>query len=53
MIRLILVVAVDALGADATLNNGTYTAASGELSSHALMIQGSGSDAKVQIEKRN
>lgn len=54
MIRLILLLAVIALGADAILNNGTYTqAAWRELSSHAVRIQGSGSDAKVQIDKRD
>ena len=54
MIRLILLLAVVALGADAILNNGNYTqAAWRELSSHALRIQGSGSDAKVQIDKRD
>jgi hypothetical protein len=54
MIRLILLLAVVALGADAILNNGSYTqAAWRELSSHAVKIQGSGADAKVQVEKRD
>jgi len=53
MIRLILLLAVVALGADAILNNGSYTqAAWRELSSHAVKIQGSGADAKVGIERR-
>jgi hypothetical protein len=54
MIRLILLLAVVALGADAILNNGSYTqAAWRELSSHAVKIQGSGTEAKVGIEKRD
>ena len=54
MIRLILLLAVVAIGADAILNNGSYTqAAWRELSSHAVKIQGSGSDAKLQLEKRD
>ncbi len=53
MIRLILLIAVVALGADALLNNGAYTqAAWRELSSHAVRVEGSGLDAKVGIEKR-
>ncbi len=53
MIRLILLIAVVALGADAILNNGAYTqAAWRELSSHAVKVEGSGLDAKVGIEKR-
>ena len=54
MIRLILLLAVIALGADAILNNGSYTqAAWRELSSYAVKVQGSGTDAKVQIDKRD
>ena len=53
MIRFILLLAVIAIGADAVLNNGSYTqAAWRELSSHAVKIQGSGTDAKVQVERR-
>ena len=53
MIRLILLIAVVAIGADAILNNGAYTqAAWRELSSYAVKIQGSGMDSKVQVEKR-
>lgn len=53
MIRLILLVAVVAIGADAILNNGVYTqAAWRELSSYAVKLQGSGMDSKVQVEKR-
>ena len=53
MIRLILLIAVLAIGADALLNNGAYTqAAWRELSSYAVRIQGSGTDSKVGIEKR-
>ena len=53
MIRLILLIAVVAIGADAIMNNGSYTqAAWRELSSHAVKLQGSGMDTKVQIEKR-
>ena len=54
MIRLILLLAVLAIGADAILNNGAYTqAAWHELSTHAVKLQGSGTDAKVDIVKRN
>jgi hypothetical protein len=54
MIRLILLLAVVAIGADAILNNGTYTqAAWRELSSYAVKVQGSGMDSKVQLEKRD
>jgi len=54
MIRLLLLIAVAAIGADAILNNGSYTqAAWRELSSHAVKLQGSGMDAKVQVEKRD
>ena len=54
MIRLLLILAVIAIGADAILNNGAYTqAAWRELSSHAVKLQGSGADAKVEIVKRN
>ena len=53
MIRLILLIAVVAVGADAILNNGAYTqAAWREISTYAVKIQGSGMDAKVGIEKR-
>jgi len=54
MLRLILLIAVVAIGADAILNNGAYTqAAWRELSSYAVKIQGgSGMDSKVQVEKR-
>jgi hypothetical protein len=53
MIRLILLLAVVAVGADAIMNNGSYTqAAWRELSSHAVKLQGSGMDTKVQLEKR-
>lgn len=53
MIRLILLVAVVALGADAILNDGAYTkAAWRELSSHAVSIQETVTD-KVQTEKRD
>jgi len=53
MIRLLLLIAVVALGADALLNNGAYTqAAWRELSSHVVKVEGSGMDAKVGIEKR-
>jgi hypothetical protein len=53
MIRLILLIAVVAIGADAILNNGAYSqAAWRELSSYAVKIQGSGTDAKVGVEKR-
>jgi hypothetical protein len=53
MIRLILLIAVVALGADAILNNGAYTqAAWRELSSYAVNIQGSGLDSKVGVERR-
>ena len=54
MIRLILLLAVVAIGADAILNNGTYTqAAWRELSSYAVKVQGSGMDSKVQLERRD
>ena len=54
MIRLILLLAVVALGADAILNNGAYTQrAWHELSSRVVKIEGSGTDAKVEIVKRN
>ena len=54
MIRLILILAVVALGADAILNNGAYTqTAWRELSAYAVKIQGSGADAKVDIVKRD
>ena len=54
MLRLILLLAVIAIGADAILNNGAYTqAAWKELSSHAVKLQGSGMDAKVGIGKRD
>jgi hypothetical protein len=54
MIRLILLIAVVAIGADALLNNGAYTqAAWRELSSYAVNIQGSGLDTKVGVEKRD
>ncbi|HYI89953.1 MAG TPA: hypothetical protein VEY05_08640 [Beijerinckiaceae bacterium] len=54
MIRLILLIAVVAIGADALLNNGAYTqAAWRELSSYAVSIQGSGLDTKVGVEKRD
>ena len=54
MIRLILLLAVVAIGADAILNNGSYTqAAWRELSTHAVKLQGSGTDATVKIEKRD
>jgi hypothetical protein len=53
MIRLILLIAVVAIGADAILNNGGYTqAAWRELSSHVVKLQGSGMDTKVQLDKR-
>jgi hypothetical protein len=53
MIRFLLLLAVLAIGADAILNNGAYTqAAWRELSSHAVKLQGSGTDAKVSVEKR-
>jgi hypothetical protein len=52
MIRLILLIAVVAIGADAILNNGAYTqTAWRELSSYVVKIQGSGTDAKVGVEK--
>ena len=54
MLRLILILAVVAIGADAILNNGAYTqAAWRELSSYAVKLQGPGTDAKVQVEKRD
>lgn len=54
MIRLILLLAVVAIGADAILNNGTYTqAAWREISSYAIKVQGSGMDSKVKLEKRD
>ena len=54
MIRLILLIAVVALGADALLNNGAYTqAAWREISSHTVKIEGSGFDSKVSLEKRD
>jgi hypothetical protein len=53
MIRLLLLLAVIAIGADAILNNGAYTqAAWKELSAHAVKLQGTGTDAKVSVEKR-
>jgi hypothetical protein len=53
MIRFLLLLAVLAIGADAVLNNGAYTqAAWRELSSHAVKLQGSGTDARVNVEKR-
>ena len=53
MIRMILLIAVVAIGADAILNNGAYTqTAWRELSSYAVRLQGSGMDSKVQVEKR-
>jgi hypothetical protein len=53
MIRFLLLLAVIAIGADAILNNGAYTqAAWRELSAQAVKIQGSGSDARVSLEKR-
>jgi len=53
MIRLILLIAVVAIGADAILNNGAYTqTAWRELSSYVVKIQGSGTDAKVGVDKR-
>ena len=54
MIRLILLIAVVAIGADALLNNGAYTqAAWRELTSYAVKIEGSGLDSKVDVEKRD
>ncbi len=54
MLRFLLILVVIAIGADAILNNGAYTqAAWRELSSHVVKIQGSGSDAKVVVEKRD
>jgi hypothetical protein len=54
MLRLILLLAVIAIGADAILNNGAYTQrAWHELSSYAVKLQGSGTEAKVEIVKRN
>jgi hypothetical protein len=53
MFRLLLLIAVVAIGADAILNNGSYTqTAWREITSHAVKIDGSGTDAKVRIEKR-
>jgi hypothetical protein len=54
MLRLILLIVVVAIGADAILNNGAYTQmAWRELSSYAVKIQGTGTDAKVGVEKRD
>jgi hypothetical protein len=54
MIRLILLLAVVALGADALLNNGAYTqAAWREISSHTVKVEGSGLDSRVSLEKRD
>ena len=54
MLRLLLLLAVVAIGADAILNNGSWTqAAWRELSSHAVKLQGSGMDTKVEVEKRS
>jgi hypothetical protein len=54
MIRILLVLAVIALGTDAVLNNGAYTqAAWGELRSYTVKLTGSGPDPKVTIEKKN
>ena len=53
MIRFLLLLAVIAIGADAIVNNGAYTqAAWRELSAHAVKLQGSGTDAKVTLDKR-
>lgn len=53
MIRMLLVLAVIALGTDAVLNNGAYTqAAWRELTSYTLTMTGSGPDPQVTIEKK-
>jgi hypothetical protein len=53
MLRLILLLAVLAIGADAVLNDGDYTQAVWrELSSYVVNLQGSGTDANVQVERR-
>jgi hypothetical protein len=52
MIRLLLVLAVIAIGADAILNNGAYTqSAWRELTSHVVKLQGTGTGAEVKVEK--
>ena len=54
MIRLLLVIAVVAIGADAVLNNGAYTQrAWNELSARTVKVEGSGSDARVNIVRRD
>ena len=53
MIRLLLLLAVIAIGADAILNNGAYAqAAWRELSAHVVRLQGSGTEARVSLDKR-
>jgi hypothetical protein len=52
MIKVILLLAVIALGADAILNGGAYTrAAWQELTSYVVRIEGSGSDPKPPGDK--
>jgi hypothetical protein len=54
MIRLLLLIAVVAIGADAILNNGAYTQrAWHELSSRVVKIEGAGADARVDVVKRD
>ena len=53
MIRLLLLIAVVAIGADAVLNNGAYTQrAWQELSARTVKIDGSGADTRVNIVRR-
>jgi hypothetical protein len=54
LLRLLLIVIVIAIGADAIINNGAYTqAAWRELTSYTVRFQNpSGSDPKLEIEKK-
>jgi hypothetical protein len=54
LLRLLLIVIVVAIGADAIINNGAYTqAAWRELTSYTVRFQNpSGSDPKLEIEKK-
>ncbi len=54
MLRLLLVLIVIAIGADAIVNNGAYTqAAWREITSYTVKFENpSGSDPKLQVEKK-
>jgi hypothetical protein len=54
MIRMVLLLAVIGLGADALWNNGAYTQAAWQrLSSYELKLSGPERDPKVTIERRS